>query len=148
MSNEKIYYYATGETNFGPFTIDELKDKEIDPGTLIWYPGLPGWTAASELEAMRPVLELRPPPINDHKSEGISSSVENNTNNSRTKPELKKASEGWMIAGFVFAILGGYFGIVIGLNYLFGRYNKNTKWLGLLMILLAGFSFGIWRSFR
>ncbi|MBK7172123.1 MAG: CD225/dispanin family protein [Bacteroidales bacterium] len=43
------YYYTDGVTNFGPYTLDQLKEKNLSPSTRIWYSGLSGWTAASEL---------------------------------------------------------------------------------------------------
>jgi len=42
----------------------------------------------------------------------------------------KVASDGWIIAGFVFAFLGGYLGIAMGANYAFGNYKRGTKSIG------------------
>ena len=47
---------------------------------------------------------------------------------------LKEASQIWIIAGFVFSILGGYGGLILGSNYAFGRYDGETKTLGWIMM--------------
>lgn len=43
------YYYTDGTTNYGPFTLDQIKEKNLTAETKIWYSGLSGWMAASEL---------------------------------------------------------------------------------------------------
>ncbi len=58
----------------------------------------------------------------------------------------KTASQGWLVAGFVFAFLGGWLGIAIGCNYAFGAYKSETKTLGWVMILVGTISMGIWKS--
>lgn len=65
----KKFYYSDGNTKYGPFTYEELKDKEINPETLIWYEGLKDWMPASKVEEMRPILELIPPEIESSKIE-------------------------------------------------------------------------------
>lgn len=60
--------------------------------------------------------------------------------------KYKVASDGWIIAGFIFAFLGGYLGLILGSNYAFGNYKKSTKTLGWLMLVLAFFSITITRS--
>ncbi len=43
------YYYTDGITNFGPFSLEQLKEKHITAATKVWYTGLSGWTTAGEL---------------------------------------------------------------------------------------------------
>lgn len=43
------YHYTDGVNSFGPFTIYELKDKNIKPDTLIWTEGLSNWTKARDI---------------------------------------------------------------------------------------------------
>ena len=62
------------------------------------------------------------------------------------KKSLKVASEGWIIAGFIFAFLGGFLGIAIGSNYAFGNYKKSTKNLGWAMLIISLFSITILKS--
>ena len=58
------YYYSDGYQNFGPFTLEELRDKKIGPETLVWYEGLPEWKKAREVPEMATLLgaSTTPPP--------------------------------------------------------------------------------------
>ena len=59
----KKYFYSDGKEKHGPLTIDELKQKDISKETLVWFEGLYGWKLAGDLDDMKPILELQPPPI-------------------------------------------------------------------------------------
>lgn len=43
------YYYSDGTDQHGPFTLEELRSKNIEAGTLVWYEGMKDWQPASEL---------------------------------------------------------------------------------------------------
>jgi len=43
------YYYTDGKERFGPFSLEELKDKRIAPTTLVWKEGLSDWVSAQNL---------------------------------------------------------------------------------------------------
>ncbi|UIR57889.1 CD225/dispanin family protein [Sphingobacterium sp. SRCM116780] len=43
------YFYTDGYTNFGPFTLEELKYKNITRETYVWYQGLAQWYQAVDL---------------------------------------------------------------------------------------------------
>lgn len=85
--------------------------------------------------------------VKSAKSKSASSPTDNNIENDSSvkKTDYKKASKGWIIAGFIFAFLGGYFGTCIGLNYLFGKYDSKTKTIGGLMTLISLIMIGVWR---
>lgn len=145
----KNYFYSNNNQQNGPYSFEELKNENIKQETLIWYEGLNDWTKASDLNEMIPILELIPPSLSDLKD-----SVNTETKNEEKKqipknveiPGLKKASQGWIIAGFIFSFLGGWGGIAIGFNYAFGKYKKETKKLGWVMALIGFFSMAIWKS--
>ena len=61
--NNKQYFFAdsTGAQQ-GPFSLEQLKGKNISPGTLIWYSPLPKWTTAGEVAALKDIINT-PPPI-------------------------------------------------------------------------------------
>ena len=59
----KKYFYSDGKEKHGPLSLDELKQKNISNDTLVWFEGLDDWKPAGELEEMKPILELKPPPI-------------------------------------------------------------------------------------
>jgi hypothetical protein len=47
--SEKKYFYTNGQSQFGPFTYQELGMQGITPATQVWYQGLENWTAAGSL---------------------------------------------------------------------------------------------------
>ncbi len=60
----KQYYYSNGQEQFGPFSFENLKEKNITEETLIWFEGLEEWTSAKNIkEIAREILELSPPPL-------------------------------------------------------------------------------------
>ncbi len=62
------------------------------------------------------------------------------------KTNQKVASNGWIIAGFIFALLGGLLGIFIGTNYAFGNYDKSTKNKGWAMFIIGIIMIFIWKG--
>ena len=60
----KRYYYSTGSDNFGPFTLEELRSKEISRTTKIWYDGLgQDWKEAGSLPELIDIFSPMPSPI-------------------------------------------------------------------------------------
>lgn len=57
------FYYSDGKDKHGPLSLEQLQNEPIDGETLIWFQGLNHWTPASEVEEMKSILELKPPPI-------------------------------------------------------------------------------------
>ena len=152
----KNYFYSNDNQKNGPYTFEELKNENIKQETLIWYEGLDDWTKASDLNEMIPILELIPPSFSELKEERSDLIEKTEINNEEEEkkqipknveiPGLKKASQGWIIAGFIFSFLGGWGGIGIGFNYAFGKYKKETKTLGWVMAVIGFFSMAIWKS--
>jgi hypothetical protein len=64
----RMYFYFNGEEKEGPLTLEELKLKDIQPKTLIWYEGLDDWTPAGDVADMNPILEISPPSILSEKN--------------------------------------------------------------------------------
>ncbi|MBQ1725131.1 MAG: DUF4339 domain-containing protein [Muribaculaceae bacterium] len=62
------YLFACGQTQ-GPFTIEQLAARGLDPLTDVWAPGMPSWQPASSVPALRPLLNSEtaapatPPPL-------------------------------------------------------------------------------------
>lgn len=59
----KKYFYSNGQEKEGPVTLEELKQKDIQPKTLIWHEGLDDWKEAESVEELRELFELSPPPL-------------------------------------------------------------------------------------
>jgi hypothetical protein len=59
----KKYFLHDGSENIGPFDIEELKEKKITKETQVWYEGLEDWKVASEIEELKSILPVIPPPL-------------------------------------------------------------------------------------
>lgn len=54
----KQYYYASGDQQLGPFTIEELKSKNLNKDVYVWYEGLSDWTRAGDLPELSSLFEV------------------------------------------------------------------------------------------
>ena len=59
------YYYSDGRQTFGPYSIDDLKEKKLSPDTLVWHERLPAWAELKDLPEISsyPSLKRTPPPL-------------------------------------------------------------------------------------
>lgn len=118
----KKYHYSDEVNQFGPFAIEELKDKNISRDTMVWYQGLENWVKASEIDELKELLNSTPPPLNSDKqmppplnrvAEPKSNLMENNIKNNKSKtwPTILK------------------FGVIVAITligiFIFNEYNKN-----------------------
>ncbi len=147
----KKYFYSNGQDKEGPLSIEELKIEDIKPDTLIWYEGLDDWTPAIDIEEVKLILELNPPDVSS--TDDITVEINKNILDKKSSKStytvgMKVASQGWIIAGFIFAFMGGYLGAIIGFNYAFGDYKKETKRLGWVMAIIGILSAGVWKSLK
>ncbi|RVT73342.1 DUF4339 domain-containing protein [Flavobacterium sufflavum] len=60
----KKYYLHNGIESSGPFDLAELQMKQIKATTPVWFSGMPDWKTAGEIEELKPVLQIAPPPFN------------------------------------------------------------------------------------
>lgn len=58
MSDNKYYIVENGKKS-GPFSIEELKTKNIKIDTLVWYEGLENWKKAKEIETLRIIIKKK-----------------------------------------------------------------------------------------
>ncbi|MEI7801712.1 MAG: DUF4330 family protein [Bacteroidota bacterium] len=58
-------YFLIDKNNLqdGPFDLDELKSKEIKRETAVWFEGLLDWTKAGEVDELKSLFVIAPPPI-------------------------------------------------------------------------------------
>jgi|GEM_PF-1412493 hypothetical protein len=78
----KKYFYSDGTNNFGPFTIEELKEKGITRETMIWFQELGEWKKAGTIQELNDLFALIPPPIqqgNIYNQQAVRQSSSNNT---------------------------------------------------------------------
>jgi tetratricopeptide (TPR) repeat protein len=59
----KKYFYVKENKQFGPFSLEELKDKFIEKTTLVWTEGMNDWKEAESLTDLNEILYVTPPPI-------------------------------------------------------------------------------------
>ena len=59
----KKYYLHNGTENIGPLDLDELKAKAITKNTQVWCDGMEDWKNAGEVDELKSILPVVPPPI-------------------------------------------------------------------------------------
>ena len=57
------YYLHDGQNQAGPFTIEELKAKDLSQDTQVWKEGTPAWVKAESLEELKDIFLPVPPPL-------------------------------------------------------------------------------------
>lgn len=60
------YYYTDGKERYGPFTLDQMRGRNIGLETLVWKEGMPDWVAAknvSDLESLFQAADISMPPV-------------------------------------------------------------------------------------
>jgi uncharacterized membrane protein YhaH (DUF805 family) len=94
LADMMMYFYSNGHGKEGPVLLDELKQKDINPKTLIWHEGLDEWKEAETIDELRDVFELLPPPIEiestiltDSEREDVSSFGETTSKNYSAKKQ-------------------------------------------------------------
>jgi len=55
------YFYTNGINQFGPFTLEELKGKNIGRDTQVWTQQLGEWKPAGSILELNDIFELTPP---------------------------------------------------------------------------------------
>jgi hypothetical protein len=59
----KKFYLHNGTENIGPLDLDELKAKAITKNTQVWCDGMEDWKNAGEVDELKSILSVVPPPI-------------------------------------------------------------------------------------
>ena len=57
---EKIYLRKNDKIMLGPYTIENLKEKNVKPSDLIWYEGLADWIPAGNILKLQHAGEKAP----------------------------------------------------------------------------------------
>jgi len=60
----KKYFLHNGTESIGPFDLEELKNKKLTRTTPVWFEGLENWKSVGEIEELRSLLAVVPPPFN------------------------------------------------------------------------------------
>ncbi len=59
----KKYYIQNNDKEEGPFSLEELKNKNLKNDSPIWHQGLVKWTVAGELNELKDIIVSTPPSI-------------------------------------------------------------------------------------
>lgn len=59
----KKFYYSDGVNQYGPFTLEELKEKNLSRNTLVWFSEMEDWKPAGEVPEFKTLFEQSPPPL-------------------------------------------------------------------------------------
>lgn len=103
---EKQYYIASGKDHLGPFTLSQMKDKKLNPETLIWYEGLAQWAKAEDLEELKEAIPvIVSPPLTPIQVETVEKKV-------KKLILMKLLGRSVKYAGIVFLIVFVLHGIV------------------------------------
>ena len=85
----KTYFIEINGEQQGPFTLDELKAKQVKAATKVWTEGLEDWVEAQEIEELkRLVIGTMPPPLNKDKERATV--VLTSTDGQHTEPVVAK----------------------------------------------------------
>jgi len=57
----KNYFISTPAGRDGPFTLEELKKKNLKRSTLVWRHPMPDWKSAGELPELEELFSMTPP---------------------------------------------------------------------------------------
>jgi len=186
----KKYYLLKKGQQVGPFSIDELKSKNIKKTNLVWAEGMADWLKASEVAELNTLFVVMPPPppskaaappppppsqqqvppppqqpeVTQYQAppppqtpQYQTPPVQQNYPSSQAQQNgyVPKSGRGWVIAGYIFSIMGGFVGIAIG-GYLKGakeklpdgvkvkKFDAKAQKNGLIIIIISAISWAFW----
>jgi len=68
------YFIHDGQNEKGPFDFEQLKLEQLKKDTPVWYEGLESWTTANEVEELKFLFSVKPPPLKSSNIESIPTS--------------------------------------------------------------------------
>jgi len=112
----KKFYLHNGTEQTGPFDIDDLKAKNINNDTPIWYEGLPDWTTADKIDELKDLLKTAtPPPFGETKKTPppIKKPTPTQTQTTSQTTTKKKSYTGFIVTLVILILLLGGGAIMI-----------------------------------
>jgi len=101
----KKYFLHNGTEQQGPFDIEDLKTKDINKETSIWYEGLVNWTTADKIDELKTLLKVMPPPLFEERKKAPPLIQNPTTKAETTAQPQKKSRTGLWITLIILAIL-------------------------------------------
>lgn len=144
----KKYFIAKGNDKIGPFSLEELKEKDITSETFIWYEGLSDWQKASSISELSGIISV-PQPIQNQQY--INPQTISTTQKNSTELFVFLAIAYWLVNIFInniidfifkFSSIGSYinafFGVIFAaLPIIFALSIKENKTLRTIAIIIG-----------
>jgi chromosome segregation ATPase len=100
----KKYFLHNGTESSGPFDFEELKIKKITKTTPVWFEGMEHWKIAGEIDELKSVFLVIPPPIASF-SEVPPAPIQASKQENRKIMGLSKYAF-WAVSGFLIVAVG------------------------------------------
>jgi hypothetical protein len=121
----KKYFYTNGIDKIGPFTLEELKGKNLSGDTKVWFYGLSSWTFLSEIDELNTVTNSIPPQLKTTAKEDANN-INNKLNDfSEEVSQMKKLHGRKDVKAFF--ILMAISAIIIMIGFIFFNNQKDNK---------------------
>jgi hypothetical protein len=117
------YFLHNGTESSGPFTIEELKTKNIKATSPVWCQGMPDWSTVAEVEELKSLLIVSPPPIKIMAPEAVPVSAPT-PKTETSKPKKSKSIFGINKSVFTFTV---FFGVLIIGSFFLSKYQENRR---------------------
>ncbi len=145
----KKYYYSDGLDKYGPFTLDELKNKSIDRRTKIWFDDLgEDWKEAGSVPELKDLFRLTPPPVASRGSN--SDLLDHSSDGKPPKSWLIESILATLFCCMPFGVVGIIFSSKVESHFYAGRIDEANKasadarkwtmvsfWVGIASIVLV-----------
>jgi len=122
-----LYYYLDGLDKKGPYTSDELKNRNLKPETLVFSDGMDGWKPIKEIETLNAILFEKPNDTEANIGE-INNTVELTselpTSEVTKELEVNKEPGKIKIPSIIFLFI--FYGISIGIAYFIASSQKQN----------------------
>lgn len=129
------YFIHNGETENGPFDIEQLKTMQIKSETPIWYEGMQNWTVAGNVEELKSIIIFTSTPPKFEKFAQQNTNVNppnfpkpNYGNNQNFEPKKSKTLRNVLIGVGVLVMV--FIGLAIASSNSEPTYNENGEFIG------------------
>ncbi|MGA9637038.1 DUF4339 domain-containing protein [Flavobacterium sp.] len=123
------YYIHNGIESSGPFTIEELKQKQISASTPVWCQGMADWQTVAEVEELKNLIAVVPPPIKQSDSPSLfiqNIKIEEPATNEPFEEKPLKSKRIFGLKKSVFFLISILVVLIIASLFL-GFYQKNRR---------------------
>ncbi len=122
-----LYYYLDGLDKKGPYTSEELKNRNLKPETLVFSDGMDSWKPIKEIETLNSILfeKLKDTEANTEETNNTVELTPEITTSEVTKElDVKKEPSKIKIPSILFLFV--FYGISIGIAYFMASSQKQT----------------------